>query len=972
MKKMTSTRCLHGRFLVATTALLMTVAAVRADYQSTVLGDTPLAYYPLNLDVDTNGFATDLSGNGNTGTNVNVYSGFDNAAGPSDFITNAINFDGFTQYIDLGNGVADSLNFSGPITMEAWVQSGNTTQGPRNIIAKGYESSVNSELTLRANGANWFGAAYNGGTHGASGGTQTANWTHLVCTYDGVNWKLYENSVLLQSNADGTGAIAFAFPWRIGTGSGDFGNSRYFQGKISSVALYNYGLTANQVNNHYFMGKYGVSPSNAIPIITTQPQSQSTYVGGSVTFSVGVLSILPTTNQWFKSGSPLPGKTNASLILNNVQSGDDVNYSVVVGNANGITNSDSASLTLFTPAQLQWLGAGNSGQWDTSSSANWFDLSNSVQTVFNPGDQVHFNDVAGAPTNVSIPSSVAPSLITVDATSNYTFTGSGPITGTGGLVKKGSGTLTMTSGANFTGPITVGGGTVYAGNFALAGVSSITVTNNSTLDFGGADVSGSKPVFVSGTGVGNVGALINTSFETYNNVMGITLIGDSTFGGSSRWDLASGSTITGPYNLTLNRANSGVYGEWKSVNISTNVGDILLATGKLGVSGMSSSFGNSSKLLTVNNNFELDFWSGGCNRTIHVLNNGKVQIFSSPDTVSGNMIFEENAQWYLYGGSGTQNLSGNATFNGVAHFLVGDAHRAYNGVLSGTGGFVVDGWNHQMIFSASNTYSGPTIIGDGPQVALTGTGSISHSSLIFFGGNNAGSTHLDANSRPDQMLTLASGQTLGGIGQIAGRLTVGAGATLAPAGTNTTIGITTGQNSTGTVSATGDIALNGTTVIKLNGSGTNDAVTSTTGSIALGGTLSLQNINAVPLAAGDSFQIFNAGSVTGSFTGIAPMTPGAGLAWNTSQLASGIVSVVAAASQPVISSIVASGGNLIFSGTNGTAGGTYYVLTSTDVTVPLAGWTPVSTNTFGPGGVFSVTNAISLGTPKSFFLLKLP
>jgi len=42
------------------------------------------------------------------------------------------------------------------------------------------------------------------------------------------------------------------------------------------------------------------------------------------------------------------------------------------------------------------------------------------------------------------------------------------------------------------------------------------------------------------------------------------------------------------------------------------------------------------------------------------------------------------------------------------------------------------------------------------------------------------------------------------------------------------------------------------------------------------------------------------------------------------------------------------------------------------LTTPLASWTPVSTNTFGPGGVFSVTNAFSVGTPKQFYLLKLP
>ena len=84
--------------------------------------------------------------------------------------------------------------------------------------------------------------------------------------------------------------------------------------------------------------------------------------------------------------------------------------------------------------------------------------------------------------------------------------------------------------------------------------------------------------------------------------------------------------------------------------------------------------------------------------------------------------------------------------------------------------FRVDIYNHAMIFSAANIYSGPTIIGDGPQVWLAGNGSISHSSLIFFGGSNPSSVHMDVTGRSDQTLTLASGQTLAGIGAINGKL----------------------------------------------------------------------------------------------------------------------------------------------------------------------------------------------------------
>jgi len=229
---------------------------------------------------------------------------------------------------------------------------------------------------------------------------------------------------------------------------------------------------------------------------------------------------------------------------------------------------------------------------------------------------------------------------------------------------------------------------------------------------------------------------------------------------------------------------------------------------------------------------------------------------------------------------------------------------------------------------------------------------------------------VDVSGRPDKKLTLASGQTLAGIGRINGSLTVAVGATLSPAGTNTTLGITTGANVVGTIAATNIITLNGTTVIKLKGSGTNDVVQSTGAGITYGGTLNLVNISGAPLAAGDSFQIFNATSYAGSFANLTPASPGVGLAWNTTQLNIGKLSVVAA-SQPVISSVIVSGGNLIFSGTNGVGNGNYVVLTSTNVTAPLTGWTALATNIFDANGGFHATNTISPGNPQQFYRIQL-
>ena len=64
-------------------------------------------------------------------------------------------------------------------------------------------------------------------------------------------------------------------------------------------------------------------------------------------------------------------------------------------------------------------------------------------------------------------------------------------------------------------------------------------------------------------------------------------------------------------------------------------------------------------------------------------------------------------------------------------------------------------------------------------------------------------------------------------------------------------------------------------------------------------------------------------------------------------------------------------GKLVFSGTNGPAGEQYRILTTQDVSLPLANWTPVWTNVFAADGSYNYTN--TPGTdPATFFLLVSP
>jgi autotransporter-associated beta strand protein len=73
---------------------------------------------------------------------------------------------------------------------------------------------------------------------------------------------------------------------------------------------------------------------------------------------------------------------------------------------------------------------------------------------------------------------------------------------------------------------------------------------------------------------------------------------------------------------------------------------------------------------------------------------------------------------------------------------------------------------------------------------------------------------------------------------------------------------------------------------------------------------------------------------------------------------------------PAITSVTISNGNLVLSGTNGVPNGTYLVLASTNVALPLAFWVPETTNIFDGNGGFTATIPVTNTVPNKFFLLQ--
>jgi autotransporter-associated beta strand protein len=291
--------------------------------------------------------------------------------------------------------------------------------------------------------------------------------------------------------------------------------------------------------------------------------------------------------------------------------------------------------------------------------------------------------------------------------------------------------------------------------------------------------------------------------------------------------------------------------------------------------------------------------------------------------------------------------------------------------MTGPGGLTMSGLG-ELDLTTTNSYTGETTIESG-SLGLQQAGSISNTSGIFLASTNSAldmslSSVTDGNGYP--YLPLQSGQTLSGFGIVTGLVTTVTGSTLSPGSASAVGTLTiTGFNNDSNI-------LGGSTVMNINASPlTNAALVVQQGGLVYGGALVVNNLSGT-LASGNSFTLFSAGGgLSGAFSSITLPALGAGLAWSNNLSANGgTITVVGTAlpSSPKITTVSRSGLNLIFSGTNGPDSGTYYVLTSSNLSLALSKWTILSTNSFSATGSFSVTNAIVTNGPPAFFLLEIP
>ena len=533
--------------------------------------------------------------------------------------------------------------------------------------------------------------------------------------------------------------------------------------------------------------------------------------------------------------------------------------------------------------------------------------------------------------------------LTLGADTGAQGTVSGPITlGAGGLTKNGAGTWTLGSLANnYSGKTVINGGILAIGAAGALGTAPASFTSDQIAFYTG----------------GTLGTVTNSTVTISDGMRGLTFGDTGGFNVANGSVLTIGNAITGS-GITLTKSGSGVLVlsgantfdgtlNIDSSSASANDGIVRLAS--------SGALGGISTVAIRNNNsgtsiLQLDGSSGTLNFGPLLLWSGRNNLVPAIENVAGNNTFSPaNLVWYAGGGtyqiqSDSDTLTVAGQYPTVADsgfrtlMLSGAGDILMNGVLQNgldlTNATTVVGTNSLVkigsgtaTLTADNTYSGSTIISNG---TLLVNGSIGGSGVTNVGG------------------------VLGGTGSINASVQIDVGASLAPGA------------SIGTLNINGNLTILGNVAVEVSGPSSSD-LANVTGTLANAGTgtVLVSNLGGA-LAVGNTFQIFNKLVQNGGNMSVS----GAGVVWENHLADNGSIRVQSlVVAKPVISTVAVSGSNVIFNGSNAPTSGNYVILSSTNVAMPLSGWTRESTNPWPGTATFSITNPISSGSPQKFYRL---
>ncbi len=459
---------------------------------------------------------------------------------------------------------------------------------------------------------------------------------------------------------------------------------------------------------------------------------------------------------------------------------------------------------------------------------------------------------------------------------------------------------------------TIGGGMLAGFTSLIKNGSGMLTVNSSNSFSGGIFVNGGTLQFVNNYYAGGTGPVTLNGGTLFLNNVGtgstVSSIGSNTL--QTYAQPYAGFNLQGTGILNLNIGSGGVFSP--SGDWSGFGGTLNFLTGNWIRELNTVSFGSSNAVWNFGSAGGLYNKYGGSTIYLGAVFGGSAAGLGAASNGATN---QNNPTTYLIGGVNTNSIFNGTIYdgNGVGTILI------YNG----PGSLALTGNN---AFSGGTTVNGGTLLVNNPAGSGTGSGTVS----------------------------INPGAALGGNGTIGGQVSLAAGATLVP-----------GSNGAGTLTITNDLGLNNTSLIQFQ-LGTNSSLVAVTGDLTLGGTL---NLSASAGFGPGTYALFTYGGALSVGTLTIGTVP-AGYSYTIDTSVEGQVNLIVA--QPSFGNIRVASGGLVISGSGGMSNAVYYVLSATNLTVPLNSWTHLATNTFDASGNFNFTNAMNPGTPRQFFRLQTP
>ncbi|MGA2748822.1 MAG: immunoglobulin domain-containing protein [Verrucomicrobiota bacterium] len=276
-------------------------------------------------------------------------------------------------------GAAISSIAGGSISVNAqgYIDLGSTNFPPTNNVTRGIFTSLKADVSVIAGGdINLNGsriAAYDGGNI-----LLGSVYGNIDASDSGTNWmtvtEVFGDPVQTSTAVIyGNGLLASTFP-----------TSAQIVGNITALAAHDILLGCGAITQLPLNGSSRGAPTitlqaggevevmaistncisvdgaDIVNILATAPVFLSAQVnttnltavaGTNIQLTVTAAGLAPLTCQWFKNGSPLPGDTDVSLSLTNIDRTDAGTYSIVISNIVGAVTND-IDLQVLVPQRL--------------------------------------------------------------------------------------------------------------------------------------------------------------------------------------------------------------------------------------------------------------------------------------------------------------------------------------------------------------------------------------------------------------------------------------------------------------------------------------------------------------------------------------------------------------------------------------------------------------------------------------------